>query len=230
MVQNNLALSPLNDREKTELLEFVDKREKFVIKPIHYAAELLDPKSQGSELDETQILSAIECILNIARNKLNIKEQEIIDEIANYRCRSGKLFGNNFIWKSSFHNPVSWWKGLCSSSSLSKVASRILMMPASSAATERSFSVYSHIHSKKRNRLTNDRAAKLLYVSHNENLLNKIEKGDRSIFISDTDTSDTVKDFEEVDWHEEDPNAEDNIEDDDDSDEDMPLARLVCKK
>lgn len=104
------------------------------------------------------------------------------------------------------------------------------MMPASSAATERSFSVYSHIHSKKRNRLTNDRAAKLLYVSHNENLLNKIEKGDRSIFISDTDTSDTVKDFEEVDWHEEDSNAEDNIEDDDDSDEDMPLARLVCKK
>ena len=91
------------------------------------------------------------------------------------------------------------------------------MMP-SSAATERSFSVYSHIHSRKRNRLTNDRAAKLLYVSHNENLLKKIEKCDRSIFISDT-----VEDFEE-----EDPNAEDNIEDDDDSDENMPLARLVC--
>ena len=92
------------------------------------------------------------------------------------------------------------------------------MMPASSAPTERSFSVYSHIHSRKRNRPTNDGAAKLLYVSHNENLLKKIEKGDRSIFISDT-----VEDFEE-----EDPNAEDNIEDDDDSDEDMPLARLVC--
>ena len=112
---------------------------------IHYAAELLNPKSQGSELDEIQILSAIECILNISKNKLNIKEQEIIDEIADYRCRSGKLFGNNFIWKSSFNNPVSWWKGLCSSSSLSQVASRMLMMPASSAATERSFSVYSYI-------------------------------------------------------------------------------------
>ena len=231
VIQNNLASSPaplpLNDREKTELLAFVDKREKFIIKPIHYAAELLNPKSQGSELNETQILSAIECILNISKNKLNINEQEIIDEIANYRCRSGKLFGNNFIWKSSFDNPVSWWKGLCSSSSLSKVASRILMMPASSAATERSFSVYSHIHSKKRNRLTNDRASKLLYVSHNENLLKKIEKGDRSIYISDT-----VEDFEEVDWHEEDgedPNAGDSIEDDDDCDEDLPHAQLVCQ-
>ena len=45
VVQSNLPLSPLNDREKTELLEFVDKGERYVIKPIHYAAELLDPKS-----------------------------------------------------------------------------------------------------------------------------------------------------------------------------------------
>lgn len=65
VIQNNLALSPLNNKEKSELFEFVDKREKFVIKPIHYAAELLNPKSQGFELNETQILSAIECILNI---------------------------------------------------------------------------------------------------------------------------------------------------------------------
>ncbi|CAH0563072.1 unnamed protein product [Brassicogethes aeneus] len=141
VIQENISLSPLNDEEKKKLLEFVDKREHFVMKPIHYAAELLNPKSQGSELDETQILSAIECILNIAKSKMNIKEQEIIDEIADYRRRSGKLFGNHFIWKSSFDNPVSWWKGLCSSSLLSKVATRILMMPASSAATERSFIV-----------------------------------------------------------------------------------------
>lgn len=57
------------------------------------------------------------------------------------------------------------------------------MMPASSAATERSFSAYSHIHTKKRNKLDNKRAAKLLYVAHNENLLNKIQNGNRSVFM-----------------------------------------------
>ncbi|XP_030761326.1 uncharacterized protein LOC115886365 [Sitophilus oryzae] len=169
-------------------------------------------------------------MLNISKNKLNIKEQEIIDEIADYRCRSGKLFGNNFLWKSSFDNPVSWWKGLCSSSSLSQVASRILMMPASSAATERSFSVYRHIHSKKRNRLTNDRAAKQLYVSHYENLLKKIGNGNRSIFISYT-----IEDFEEVAWQEDviECDADDSdkdMPDADDTDEDMPLARLESRQ
>ena len=74
----------------------------------------------------------------------------------------------------------------------------------SSAATGRSFSVYSHIKSKNRNSLTNVRAFKLLYVSYNENLLKKMEKN-RSIYIFNT-----VEDFEKVDWQEEDPNAEDN--------------------
>jgi len=98
------------------------------------------------------------------------------------------------------------------------------MMPASSAATERRFSVYSHIHSKKRNKLINDRAAKLLLVSHNENLLEKIKKGEGSIFIFDT-----IEDFVEVDWQE-DIFESDADETDDSNEEEMPLTRLVCQK
>ena len=44
-------------------------------------------------------------------------------------------------------------------------------MPATTAAVERSFSCYSNIHSAKRNRLSNDRASKLVYVSLNLELL-----------------------------------------------------------
>ena len=68
--------------------------------------KLPTPKSQVSELNDTRILSAIECILYISKIKLNIKEQEIIYKTENYRCRSGKLVGNNFIKKSSFDNLV----------------------------------------------------------------------------------------------------------------------------
>ncbi|CAI6375528.1 unnamed protein product [Macrosiphum euphorbiae] len=50
-----------------------------------------------------------------------------------------------------------WWNGICSNTKLS------------SDATERSFSVYSHIHNKKRNRLTNTSASKLLFVQANTN-------------------------------------------------------------
>ena len=36
-----------------------------------------------------------------------------------------------------------------------------------SAAVERSFSKYANIHSLKRNKLTTERAAKLVYIAHN---------------------------------------------------------------
>lgn len=56
---------------------------------------------------------------------------------------------------------------------LSKAASSILQLPATSASVERSFSAYSCIHSAKRNRLTNDRAGKLVYVSQNLQLFSR---------------------------------------------------------
>jgi len=42
-----------------------------------------------------------------------------------------------------------------------------------SAATERSFSTFAWIHSKKRNRLTSDRAAKITYLAHNWKLMHE---------------------------------------------------------
>lgn len=66
--------------------------------------------------------------------------------------------------------PVSWWKGVCNSSPLSIVAVTILTVPTTSAATERSFSVFGTIHSKTRNRLTSTRAGKISYLKYNWNL------------------------------------------------------------
>lgn len=56
---------------------------------------------------------------------------------------------------------------------LAEVAIRILGAPITSAATERTFSTFSWIHNKNRNRLTTTRAAKLTYLSHNWKLLEK---------------------------------------------------------
>ncbi|GBP42646.1 hypothetical protein EVAR_87197_1 [Eumeta japonica] len=70
-------------------------------------------------------------------------------------------------------DPVVWWKGLCRSKLLSRVAVKILIVPCTSAAIERSFSAHAYIQSHKRNRLTTDRAAKVAYISYNWNLLHK---------------------------------------------------------
>ena len=88
-------------------------------------------------------------------------------DLANYQCKGG-VFSKPFIWTAvDLTFGPNWWKGLCSSTELSKVAAKILQLPATSAACERSFSSYANIHSAKRNRLTNERAAKLVFVSQN---------------------------------------------------------------
>ena len=73
-----------------------------------------------------------------------------------------------FLWKNIANiSPVSWWNGNCSNQELSKIAGRLFKLPSTTAAVERSFSFYSNIHTTKRNRLTNDRASKLVFVSQN---------------------------------------------------------------
>jgi hypothetical protein len=62
---------------------------------------------------------------------------------------------------------ITWWNGICSSTNLATVATAILQRPPTSASTKRSFSIYGLVHTVKRNRLTTDRASKLVYVKHN---------------------------------------------------------------
>ena len=62
-----------------------------------------------------------------------------------------------FLWKNIANvPPVSWWNSYCTNQELSKIADRLLKLPSTTAAAERSFSYYSNIHTTKRNRLTNE--------------------------------------------------------------------------
>ena len=77
------------------------------------------------------------------------------------------------IWKTAANTtPCSWWKGTSGWTQLSKIAAIILSLPPTSAAVERSFSRHAWIHSARRNRLTTDRAAELIFIAHNFALCN----------------------------------------------------------
>jgi hypothetical protein len=98
---------------------------------------------------------------------MHVDGSQAMTDLAEYRAKHG-LWAKDFVWASAEHVlPHVWWTGVCSTRALSVVASRILNMPASSAACERSFSAYGNIHTAKRNRLTNETAGKLVYVYHN---------------------------------------------------------------
>ena len=97
----------------------------------------------------------------------DIHKEIMMSDLAKYQSKGG-VFSKPFIWTAvGITQPINWWKGLSCFTKLSKVASRILQLPASSAACERSFSTYSNIHCAKRNCLTIERARKLVLILKN---------------------------------------------------------------
>lgn len=186
----------ISNEDKQTILNSVEKRTKDCIKPIHLAAYLLDPNTQGLTLNENEDLDAMEFIKILAQNH----NFDVVTDLANYKARDG-FWRKRFIWeKVEDISPVTWWKGLCSSKNLSKIAVRILTAPCTSAATERSFSKHGHIHSKKRNRLTSERAAKLAFASYNWDLLykfNQIVGSEDSESPEDRMTPDRVQNIEQ---------------------------------
>lgn len=171
----------LNTGDRITVINAVNHRISMCIKPIHLAAHLLDPRSLGNELNEVEEMAALEFINEMAEH-LGI---DVMPNLANFKSKQGIMWGKCFVWRNvRTISPIAWWKGICGSSSLSKIACRILTAPCTSAAVERSFSTYGNIHTRKRNRLTTERASKLAFISYNWNLenANKNENGADSSF------------------------------------------------
>lgn len=136
-----------------------------ILKPVHLAAYLLNPNYFGSDLTNTQHIEAIQFIDTLLSNHPLFVEnkEEILIQLTNYLGKN-ELWAMEFVWTAAKRtDSTAWWRGLCSKTKLS--------LPASSAATERSFSSYSFIHSKRLNKLTTERAGELVFIRCNRKLL-----------------------------------------------------------
>lgn len=91
-------------------------------------------------------------------------------ELTNYRNKLD-IWKKDFIWAGVANvKPTAWWK-FYAHTNLGKIAEKILTTLLTSAATERSFSTFGNVHTKKRNRLTAERAGKITYIAHNYKLM-----------------------------------------------------------
>ncbi|KAK6171875.1 hypothetical protein SNE40_018299 [Patella caerulea] len=137
--------------------------------------------------------------------------------LAKYRSNDG-LWKGESIWASSKYISAStWWKGLCASEAISSIASLILAIPPSSAASERIWSLLGTTHTKVRNRLPNERVEKLvcirsnlkLFEADNDPSTTDVHEDSSEPEISLLSTDDEVdKDFEDNDEMAELPNFE----------------------
>lgn len=160
------SASYFGEDEIQSIRSAMDRREEFILQPIHYAANILDPRFCGKNLVEPEILMGEKAIMDIAKY-LNV---DVTSDLLEFKAREGNTFNKSrsYIWKVDMAtNPLAWWKAYGSSRLLSKVASILLSLNVSIAPVERSNKEFSVQKSKKRNRLEDDRASKLTYVAYN---------------------------------------------------------------
>ncbi|KAL4118956.1 hypothetical protein QTP88_011834 [Uroleucon formosanum] len=142
------------DTEKNIIKNKIQSRKQFSVQQIHSAANVLHPKYRGNNLTADENIEAATFIHRLSTICLDIDEQKVKEGI----------FSNTYVWEVCINlEPTVWWNAYYSSTELSKLFSKILSLPATSAACERTFSTYKDVHSSKRNRLTDSRAGKLVY-------------------------------------------------------------------
>jgi hypothetical protein len=152
-----------------DIKSLFDKRWSFVVNNTMLLAHLLDPSEYGKKLVDIQI----------AGIRMFLKDQtEVQDflplwtEMLQYRAKTGHFSAMDMWEDATLVDGNTWWKCYGSGAPhLQKLALRILSIPTSSAASERCWSVMGNIHNETRNRLTDDRVEKLVYVYFNERML-----------------------------------------------------------
>jgi hypothetical protein len=145
-IRTALPTSLLLQAEKTAVLKYIKKREDFCLKPIHAAAYMLDPKYDGkSILSGAEIKKAYGVITTVSHH-LGLDEDKVLGSLAKHTYKQG-LWDGDAVWQSCKNiSSATWWKGLCGSEALSPVASIILQIPPTSAASERNWSLFGHTH------------------------------------------------------------------------------------
>ena len=145
--------------QPSNILDAYNSRRQQAITPIHFLANIIDPKYQGSSLTEHDNDKAME----YKNNQNNCPE--FLPNIINMSTKSEPfkkyLFDPEVIKNIS---SMTWWKSQ-NLPIMTPLYSSLLTAVSSSAGVERVFSTFGLVHSKLRNRrLGVDKASKLVFM------------------------------------------------------------------
>lgn len=134
------------------------------LKPVHFLAYLLSPTFQAKNLSTEEKNKATEFV------KENFKDTSLMAILLKFVVRSepfnGPLFEDKVVKEV---NALEWWKSFsvlkdCISSKELFVIEQLMTAKATSAGVERMFSTFGFVHSKIRNQLGVEKAAKLAFL------------------------------------------------------------------
>lgn len=135
---------------------------------MHVAGHYLSPEifydNQVSASCEEVMTGLYKCIERLVPDPRI--QDKITDELSAYQNAEG-LFGIPMaIRQRKTKPPAEWWISFGSSTpNLKAFAIRVLSLTCSATGCERNWGVFQHLHTKRRNRLAQDRLNNMVYVN-----------------------------------------------------------------
>ncbi|XP_057964619.1 uncharacterized protein LOC131155470 [Malania oleifera] len=178
-----------------EAFEIIDTRWGCQLhQPLHAAAHYLNPEifySNPNILQDEEIMTGLyKCI---GRLLPTIEMQDkVSNELEKYNAASGVFGVSLAVRQRKTKAPAQWWMAYGSTTpNLQKFAVKILSLTSSATSCERNWSIFQHLHSKRRNRLSQQRLNDLVFVKYNRTLRRQYDKRDTidPILLKDIDDS-----------------------------------------
>ncbi|XP_075500617.1 uncharacterized protein LOC142539215 [Primulina tabacum] len=163
-------------------------------RPLHAAGHFLNPEffysDSNIENDNEVVTGLYKCIARMCETEE--LQDKIMDQLPMYKRAEG-LFGMPMaVRQRNKKSPAEWWLAYgCSTPELQVFAVKVLSLTCSSSACERNWSVFEHLHSKRRNRLEQKKLNDLVYIKYNRALRRRYDMRDTIDPISLADIDDS---------------------------------------
>lgn len=108
-------------------------------------------------------------------------------------------FAEQTVWETLtlYPDPAEWWRDEECSEELKALATYALCVNPTTGAAEHNWSIHAYIHSKARNRLTNERVMKLVYLFQNRRVRDRVNTELPSCFADDEVEEGSDDEFDE---------------------------------
>ena len=105
-------------------------------------------------------------------------------QLETYRTRSGRFAREACVLNMKKMSSWAWWARYGGNTpELQRFTMEVLSLVAGACSCERNWSAFDFVHSKKRNKLSAEKSAELVYIFSNLHLLRKIAAGDKVGFF-----------------------------------------------
>lgn len=157
-----------NSNFALSILQKVVNRYKQAITQAHFLAVMLSPKLEKNILSPEERKSVFDYVSN------NFNNTNLMQILIKLNSKTEPFSGSLMSDKALEANTIDWWETIYSINGITeddlKLIKKFLTAVPSSAGVERIFSTYNLCHNDLRNRLGNEKAAKLVFVMKSLNM------------------------------------------------------------